>query len=165
MSEVVDNRCTATVHSGPRAGQRCAEERIAGTSVCARHGANLPTVQKHANELLNEARMLLALRADSAVASLLELMDNAATDAVRLKATTEVLDRVGVRGGTDLHVSTDDSKARADQIIAERLDRLRGSGRKEPAAEPDTTPVVLEIGGPDTEPLEGELLPPADSAD
>lgn len=154
-----DRRCTAIIRSGPRAGERCLDEQLedSGTTVCVRHGANLPVVQAKAAERVNEARMKLVMRADSAVETLLELMDSAATDATRLKATTEILDRIGLRGGSEIHVSTDDSKARAAEIIAERLDKLRNGRAPQRSTEPE--PVILELEGVPGEPLEGELLP------
>lgn len=164
MSAPVDERrCIAQLTVGPLAGQQCGQTAHPGTNVCMKHGANLPSVQKTANEVLAQARMYLVLHAGDAAQVLHDLMNSASTDATRLKAAESLLDRVGVRGGTELHVSTDDSKARAADIIAERLDKLRGASRVQP--EPDTEPVVLELGGAGGEPIEGELLPPAADED
>lgn len=157
---VLDRQCTASISHGARAGERCSDPAAPGVNVCMKHGAALPAVQKSANEVLAQARMFLVLHAGDAAQVLHDLMNSASTDATRLKAAESLLDRVGVRGGTELHVSTDDSKARAADVISERLNRLRGNAPTDP--EPHGEPILLELPGVDVEPLEGELLPPLD---
>jgi hypothetical protein len=59
-----------------------------------------------------------------------ELMENATVEQVRLKASTEILDRAGVRGGMDLSVDLEVTDARSPgQIVAERLARLAEGAR------------------------------------
>jgi hypothetical protein len=54
-----------------------------------------------------------------------ELMESAVSEPVKLKASTEILDRAGVRGGMEIDVGLDVSDSRSPaQIIAERLSRL-----------------------------------------
>jgi hypothetical protein len=52
-------------------------------------------------------------------------MENAASEPVRLKASTEILDRAGVRGGIefDARIEVADGRQPA-QVVAERLQRL-----------------------------------------
>ena len=52
-------------------------------------------------------------------------MQNAVSEPVKLKASTEILDRAGVRGGIELdgNLSVTDARPAAD-IISERLNRL-----------------------------------------
>lgn len=54
-------------------------------------------------------------------------MENATSEPVKLKASTEILDRAGIRGGQefDLTAKVVDERPAA-QIIAERLERLAG---------------------------------------
>jgi hypothetical protein len=60
-----------------------------------------------------------------AVDVLEELMENADLEQVRLKASTEILDRAGVRAGMDIGVEIELMDARSPaQIVAERLSRL-----------------------------------------
>jgi hypothetical protein len=52
-------------------------------------------------------------------------MTNAASEPVRLKASTEILDRAGIRGGVEFDANVNVTDARpASSIIAERLARL-----------------------------------------
>ena len=52
-------------------------------------------------------------------------MENAESEPVRLKASTEILDRAGVRGGTELSVDVEVNDVRPPHVIvAERLQRL-----------------------------------------
>jgi hypothetical protein len=60
-----------------------------------------------------------------AVDVLEELMENATSEPVRLKASSEILDRAGVRGGMDIDLGVELRDARSPaQIVAERLARL-----------------------------------------
>jgi hypothetical protein len=61
-----------------------------------------------------------------AVDMLEDLMQNAVSEPVKLKASTEILDRAGIRGGIELDASVSVHDARpAASIIAERLERLK----------------------------------------
>jgi hypothetical protein len=60
-----------------------------------------------------------------AVDVLEDMMENAESEPVKLKAATEILDRAGVRGGTDLSVDIEVTDARPPHVVvAERLARL-----------------------------------------
>jgi len=76
-------------------------------------------------EDVERARARLVQAAPYAVDMLEELMLNASSEPVKLKASTEILDRAGVRGGVefDARIVVTDEKAPA-QVIAERLNRL-----------------------------------------
>ena len=86
-----------------------------------RHLANKPT------DDLERARKRITQAAPYAVDILEDLMINAASEPVRLKASTEILDRAGIRGGIefDANVNVTDTRP-ASSIIAERLARLSG---------------------------------------
>ena len=87
-----------------------------------RHLAKRPT------DDIERARKKITQAAPYAVDILEDLMQFAASEPVRLKASTEILDRAGIRGGVeiDANVSVGDERPAA-QIIAERLSRLSGS--------------------------------------
>jgi hypothetical protein len=76
-------------------------------------------------EDIERARRKLMQSAPYAVDVLEELMENATSEPVRLKASTEILDRAGVRGGMDIDLGIELKDARSPgQIVAERLARL-----------------------------------------
>ena len=70
-------------------------------------------------------------------------MENAASEPVRLKASTEILDRAGVRGGVefDANININDGRPAA-QIVAERLERL-AAGAIEVAAKLSEAGITL----------------------
>jgi hypothetical protein len=51
-------------------------------------------------------------------------MESAQSEPVRLKASTEILDRAGVRGGVELDVGVDVTVRSPHEVIKERLARL-----------------------------------------
>jgi hypothetical protein len=53
-----------------------------------------------------------------------DLMENAESEPVKLKAATEILDRAGVRGGIEIDSNVNIDVRPAASIIAERLNRL-----------------------------------------
>jgi hypothetical protein len=76
-------------------------------------------------EDVERARRKLIQAAPYAVDVLEDLMENAESEPVRLKASTEILDRAGIRGGQDLSIEVEVTDVRpAAQVVAERLARL-----------------------------------------
>jgi hypothetical protein len=86
---------------------------------------HLGSLQRKPGEDVERARAKLTQAAPYAVDILEDLMENAASEPVRLKASTEILDRAGVRGGVefDAKIEVHDGRPPA-QIVAERLQRL-----------------------------------------
>lgn len=80
--------------------------------------------------ILAIARERLKQGAAGAVENLFDLADNAASETVRLKANTELLDRVNIRGGTDVNVEVTIDTRQPVEILAERLDRLKKDRQK-----------------------------------
>lgn len=81
--------------------------------------------QRKPGEDIERARRKLMQAAPYAVDVLEELMESAESEPVRLKATTEILDRAGIRGGQDISVDVEVNDSRpAAQVVAERLARL-----------------------------------------
>ena len=73
---------------------------------------------------VERARQKLLQSAPYAVDVLEELMESAQSEPVRLKASTEILDRAGVRGGVEIDVGVDLTVRNPHEIIKERLARL-----------------------------------------
>jgi len=86
---------------------------------------HLRHVNKRPSDEIERARKKLVQSAPYAVDTLEELMQYAASEPVRLKASTEILDRAGVRGGIELDAMVTTGERPATDIISERLERLR----------------------------------------
>ena len=86
---------------------------------------HLRHVNKRPSDEIERARKKLVQSAPYAVDTLEELMQYATSEPVRLKASTEILDRAGVRGGIELDATVSTNERPATEIIAERLERLR----------------------------------------
>ena len=86
---------------------------------------HLRHVRNNPSDDIERARKKLVQAAPYAVDILEDLMQNAVSEPVKLKASTEILDRAGVRGGIELdgNLSVTDARPAAD-IISERLNRL-----------------------------------------
>ena len=96
-------RCTATAN---RTGQRCELRPIKGANVCRVHGGSAPQVKA-------AARLRLSELTEPAMAVLRDVMaDRNATNADKLRAAAEVLDRGGYPRGATLDVSIDELAAR-----------------------------------------------------
>lgn len=118
-------RCTyifPDTHERP--GEQCKRWSIRGATKCVKHGGNLDNVRQHAEAMVESARLRLIGATDQAVDWLLDLAANSTSDAVRLKATTEVMDRAGVRGGVEVDVQVD-TKQDPATLIREKLEVLR----------------------------------------
>lgn len=103
-------------------GSRCKNFGIRGTgfggmpAMCLTHGGALPPVKKKAESLLLSARMRLVQNADMAVDTLVSLMEPGTADNIRLKASTEVLDRAGIKGSADFSVDVNHTVSASDEI-------------------------------------------------
>lgn len=120
-------RCTGTVRNGDRQGERCGRWSIMGHDRCMVHGAQLPNVQKAAATKVEAAKLRLIEDADLAIDTLFELLKPGTAAQVQLGAAKEILDRAGVRGGTELSVEVHSNVSAADEIkkklslMAERM--------------------------------------------
>ena len=105
-------------------GIRCmlwSSGRVKDDGLCRMH---LKT-QRKPGEDVERARRKLIQAAPYAVDVLEDLMENAVSEPVKLKASTEILDRAGIRGGMELDVGVEVNDSRTPaQIIGERLARL-----------------------------------------
>ena len=120
---VLPTRCRAVKDDGIRC-MLWSSGRPKDDGYCRVH---LGSIQRKPGEDIERARAKLTQAAPYAVDVLEDLMDNASSEPVRLKASTEILDRAGVRGGIefDANVNVTDGRSPA-QIVAERLARLAG---------------------------------------
>jgi hypothetical protein len=111
-------------------GERCGRWSVRGLTKCASHlrGAhkNFENVADRVQATLDSARMRLLDDADLAVDTLEALMQPGTAEAIRLKSATEILDRVGIKGGIDINVEVTDSRDPAESIRT-RLERLATS--------------------------------------
>lgn len=118
-------------------GIRCllwSSGRTKDDGLCRVH---LRTVRKPGEDV-ERARRKLMQAAPYAVDVLEELMESAVSEPVKLKASTEILDRAGVRGGVELDVGVEVVDARTPaSIVAERLERLAAGAAR----------VAGELGG------------------
>mgnify|MGYP003335055773 CR=1 FL=1 len=105
-------------------GIRCmlwSSGRLKDDGLCRIH---LKTIRKPGEDV-ERARRKLMQSAPYAVDVLEELMETAESEPVRLKASTEILDRAGVRAGMDVSVDVEVTDSRPPHVIvAERLQRL-----------------------------------------
>lgn len=94
---------------------------------------------------IERARAKIVQSAPYAVEVLEELMMDAQSEPVRLKASTEILDRAGVRGGVELTVEVENVGLQPHEIIAQRLESLRNAALGQiQAASPDTNIIDAE---------------------
>jgi hypothetical protein len=114
-------RCRAVKDDGIRC-MMWSSGRLKDDGYCRVH---LGAIQRKPGEDVERARAKLTQAAPYAVDVLEDLMENAQSEPVRLTASTEILDRAGVRGGVefDARIEVTDGRAPAD-IVAERLNRL-----------------------------------------
>jgi hypothetical protein len=87
-----------------------------------------------------------------------DLMENAESEPVKLKAATEILDRAGVRGGIEIDSTVNVDVRPAASVIAERLERL-AQGAISTAARLAEAGLHVE---PDKEIIDAEVVPDSD---
>lgn len=128
--------CTATA----RSGQGCRQPAIPGGTVCRFHGGSAPQVREAAR------RRLLAL-VPGALATLEDML-TADSEAVRVRAAIDLLDRAGLKPATELAVSQQEApNASLDAAILDAL-RARGLGAQVDAvnALPDAVQEAPDLG-------------------
>ena len=115
------HRCTHMKDDGIRC-MLWSSGRPKDAGMCRVH---LRHVNKSPSDEIERARKKLVQSAPYAVDVLEELMQTATSEPVRLKASTEILDRAGVRGGMEIEANVSVTETRpATEIISERLNRL-----------------------------------------
>ena len=86
---------------------------------------HLGSLRNSTGAAVERARARVQQSAPRAVDILEELMDSATSEQVRLKASTEILDRAGVRGGVEIDQNVNVTVRPAADIMRERLEKLR----------------------------------------
>lgn len=111
-------------------GSRCKNFGVRGTgfngtpSMCFIHGGSLPSVKKKAEATLLTARMRLVENTGLALDTLFELTKPGTAENIRLKASTEILDRAGIKGGMDINVEVTNNVSMSEDI-GKRLEIMR----------------------------------------
>lgn len=134
-------------------GENCRFTALTDSTFCARHHVMSSTKQtsdleRFREQMIRNAKHDLLRMTPKAAATIAELIESEDVPAnVRLKAATEVLDRVGVRGGTEIDIRADiTSDPVAD--IRKRLDAM-AAGLREP--EPEPLALTADLPETDTE--------------
>lgn len=135
------NRCVAHRKNG----ERCLKPAIRGATVCRTHGGAAPQV-------VAKAQARLANEADNMAKGLIDMAKTAQSEAVKLKAHTEALDRAGVVAKTEVTVSV---KAPWERMMGD-LSGVANISRAEHRA--------LQ-GRPFVEAIDVEVVEPADESD
>ncbi len=132
-------RCIAINHGN---GKRCRRWAVIGFTKCPVHSGygRLANLKEYRERVLERARLDLLRTAPYAVETIAEMVqDPELNPAVRLKASLEVLDRVGIRGGSELQIDASISDTGAltpAEEVKMRLDRLRVAAVSSAAALP-----------------------------
>jgi len=113
-------RCKAIKDDGIRC-QLWSGGRGADDGLCRVH---LGSLRNKPTDSVERARHRLTQATPSSVDVLEQLMDNAESEPVKLKAATEILDRAGIRAGIDINTDVTIDVRPAASIISERLERL-----------------------------------------
>lgn len=148
-------RCKAIKDDGIRC-QLWSGGRGADDGLCRVH---LGSLRNKPTDSVERARSRLTQATPTAVDVLEQLMDNAESEPVKLKAATEILDRAGIRAGIDINTDVTLDVRPAASIIAERLQRLATNAieaqrRFEATQEPET--VIVEEQVEDAEVVEDD---------
>lgn len=99
-----------------------------------------PGIQTRARNRLMSASM-------AAVDKLEELMYKSESDAVKLKASTEILDRSGIRGGFEIDQKVEVQVRPPQEVLRERLARLEEAARRQAAIEAGTLIITEDENG------------------
>ncbi len=137
-------RCAAVVKS---TGKRCRRWSVIGFERCPNHSGygKLANLAEYRERVLERARLDLLKSAPYAIERLVEIArDREINPAVSMKASTEILDRIGVKSGTDLNVTVKTDGPSAADTIRARLERLAEleAGSPDPAAESEIIDAV-----------------------
>ena len=116
---------------------------------------HLRSTKKNPSDDIERARAKLVQAAPYAVDILEDMMINAESEPVKLKAATEILDRAGVRGGIEIDSTVNVDVRPAASVIAERLDRL-AQGAIATAARLAEAGLLVE---PDKDIIDAEVVP------
>lgn len=106
-------RCHGTAST---TGERCRRWSLRGSTVCRKHGAQLPSVREHADAVVESARLQILGMADDAVDVLADLIKTGVRDDIRLKAAESILNRSGIKDAFEVKVEVTHNTSAADEI-------------------------------------------------
>jgi hypothetical protein len=95
------------------------------TSDMCRQHRGVQLQKPMAGAIVERVRSKLLETGLAAADQLENLMNNAESEPVRLKATTEIMDRIGVRGGMEIDQNVNIDMKPAAEIIADRMEKLK----------------------------------------
>lgn len=101
-------------------GDRCEMSAIPGQNRCLKHGAS----EAEAHQVIEAARHRLMGLTNTAIETFDDVMKNSINDSARIKAATEVLNRVGVKEDTNINIQIED-KTEARTAVLSRLESMR----------------------------------------
>lgn len=139
-------------------GERCRQWAVIGFERCVKHSGygKLANLTEYRERVIERARLDLLKGAPYAVERLVEIArDRDINPAVSLKASTEILDRIGVKGGADLNVTITPEGASPADIIRARLDRLAAIGAAA-SSSADESEIIDAEEVPDDDDRDGE---------
>lgn len=149
-------RCVAINRSN---GQRCRAWAVIGFERCNKHSGygKLANLAEYRERVLERARLDLLRAAPYAVERLVEIArDRDINPAVSAKAAAEILDRTGIKGGTDVEVTIKgDGEMSPTELIRARLDRLRASSS---SASSSSAPELEGPSAGESEIVDAEVL-------
>lgn len=108
-------RCKAT---STTTGERCKRWSIRGTTVCQSHGGRLPNVVEHSAAVVESARLNLMGMAEDAAEVIRELLQPGTTEAIRLKAAENVLNRTGIKEALEMRIEVENKVSPAEDILS-----------------------------------------------
>lgn len=108
-------RCTA---NSSTSGERCKRWSIRGTTVCASHGGRLPSVVEHSAAVVESARLNLMGMAEDAAEVIRELLQPGTTEAIRLKAAENVLNRTGIKEALEMKIEVENKVSPSEDIFS-----------------------------------------------
>ena len=133
-------RCTAHTH----AGAPCRRYAARGANVCRVHGGAAPQV-------VAKARERLALAADTMARTLLGIAESAESEAVKLAAVKDALDRAGVPAKAEVAIELKPWEQLMGDIAGIATIPRDRHGRRQPALVEPADVIDAELVGPDPE--------------
>ena len=116
-------RCTKVKRDGERCKNIALRGMLPDNAKCPAHGGKAPGVIEAAENRKDAVRLALLSNTDLAVQTIESLMAGGVSDAVRLKAATEVLDRTIGKSPIEVNV-TENVTVNAAEKLLEQLARL-----------------------------------------
>jgi len=134
--------------NGMRQYKPCAAWAANGTEYCTAHGGTTPAA-------VNAAKRLVALGTPNAAEVLLDILNSPnATDADKIKAAVQILDRGGVRPGVDVSVEIPGwQKVLSDMFGSSTQDEPEEATEPEPEAPPPPRKRATKKAAPPPEPM------------